>query len=414
MGRRVCAATRHPSRARATGRSVAGGFRRLAARADGGRGHRHHLPRRPPVAAGHPGAHPRPAQVAGARRAARPRSCSRGGWGGATYDVALRFLAEDPWERLAALREAVPNICLQMLLRGRNTVGYTPYPTRSPTLSSPRPPSTGIDIFRIFDALNNVDQMRPAIDAVRETGTAIAEVALCYTGDLLDPDEKLYTLDYYLVWPSRSWRPGRTSSRSRTWPGCCAPRPRPAGDGAAGAVRSAGAPAHPRHRRWTAGHPLAAVEAGVDAVDVASRPMAGTTSQPALSAIVAATGTPARHRSGPASGVRPRAVLGGAAQGLRAVRVRACLARPGASTPTRSPAVSCPTCVSRRSRSAWATGSRQIEDKYAAANRMLGGIVKVTPSSQGGRGPRTGWSAPTSTRLSSPPSRSRLGASRTR
>src|SRR5690349_11521814 len=119
-------------------------------------------------------------------------------WGGATYDVALRFLAEDPWERLAALREAVPNICLQMLLRGRNTVGYTPYPTEVTDAFVQEAAATGIDIFRIFDALNDVGQMRPAIDAVRETGTAIAEVALCYTGDLGDPAERLYTLDYYL------------------------------------------------------------------------------------------------------------------------------------------------------------------------------------------------------------------------
>ncbi|MDQ4094296.1 MAG: pyruvate carboxylase, partial [Actinomycetota bacterium] len=119
-------------------------------------------------------------------------------WGGATYDVALRFLAEDPWERLAALREAVPNLCLQMLLRGRNTVGYTPYPTEVTTAFVEQAVETGLDIFRIFDALNDVSQMRPAIDTVRETGQAIAEVALCYTADLSDPAEKLYTLDYYL------------------------------------------------------------------------------------------------------------------------------------------------------------------------------------------------------------------------
>ncbi|MGA4792560.1 pyruvate carboxylase, partial [Nocardia sp. AB354] len=119
-------------------------------------------------------------------------------WGGATYDVALRFLYEDPWERLAALREAIPNICLQMLLRGRNTVGYTPYPEQVTRAFVREATGTGIDIFRIFDALNNVDQMRPAIDAVRETGTALAEVAMSYTGDLSNPDENLYTLDYYL------------------------------------------------------------------------------------------------------------------------------------------------------------------------------------------------------------------------
>ncbi len=119
-------------------------------------------------------------------------------WGGATYDVALRFIAEDPWERLAALRYNMPGLCLQMLLRGRNTVGYTPYPTKVTTSFVAEAAEVGIDIFRIFDALNDVEQMRPAIEAVRETGSTIAEVALCYTGDLNSPAEDLYTLDYYL------------------------------------------------------------------------------------------------------------------------------------------------------------------------------------------------------------------------
>lgn len=119
-------------------------------------------------------------------------------WGGATYDVALRFLGEDPWERLASLREALPNVAIQMLLRGRNTVGYTPYPTEVTDAFVREAAGTGVDVFRIFDALNDVSQMRPAIDAVLATGSTVAEVALCYTGDLLDPAEDLYTLDYYL------------------------------------------------------------------------------------------------------------------------------------------------------------------------------------------------------------------------
>ena len=105
-----------------------------------------------------------------------PELLSVEAWGGATYDVALRFLHEDPWDRLAKLRQAVPNVCLQMLLRGRNTVGYTPYPTAVTNAFVQEAAETGIDIFRIFDALNDVEQMRPAIEAVRETGTTIAEV----------------------------------------------------------------------------------------------------------------------------------------------------------------------------------------------------------------------------------------------
>ena len=119
----------------------------------------------------------------------------------------------------------MPGLCLQMLLRGRNTVGYTPYPTKVTTSFVAEAAEVGIDIFRIFDALNDVEQMRPAIEAVRETGSAIAEVALCYTGDLNSPTEDLYTLDYYLRLAEKMVMPGRTSSRSRTWPACCA-RPR--------------------------------------------------------------------------------------------------------------------------------------------------------------------------------------------
>src|SRR3954466_4691536 len=136
--------------------------------------------------------------VAGHVARTTPQLLSLEAWGGATYDVALRFLHEDPWDRLAALREAVPNICLQMLLRGRNTVGYTPYPEQVTTTFVAEAAHTGIDVFRVFDALNDVAQMRPAIDAVREAGSAVAEVALCYTADLSDPAEQLYDLDYYL------------------------------------------------------------------------------------------------------------------------------------------------------------------------------------------------------------------------
>ena len=165
--------------------------------------------------------------VAGHVARMTPQLWSLEAWGGATYDVALRFLSEDPWERLAKLRQAAPNLCLQMLLRGRNTVGYTPYPTDVTNAFVEEAAATGIDVFRIFDALNDVEQMRPAIDAVLSTGTTVAEVALCYTGDLSDPSERLYTLDYYLgLASSGSWSRGRTSWRSRTWPGCCGPRPR--------------------------------------------------------------------------------------------------------------------------------------------------------------------------------------------
>src|SRR6478752_3198271 len=211
-------------------------------------------------------------------------------WGGATYDVALRFLNEDPWERLAALREAIPNIGLQMLLRGRNTVGYTPYPTEVTEAFVQEAAETGIDVFRVFDALNDVSQMRPAIDAVRATGTSVAEVALCYTGDLSSPGEKLYTLDYYLRLADQIVEAGAHVLAIKDMAGLLRA---PAARTLVTALRERfDLPLH-LHTHDTAGGQLAtllaASAAGVDAVDAASASMAGTTSQPPLSALVAAT-----------------------------------------------------------------------------------------------------------------------------
>ncbi len=210
-------------------------------------------------------------------------------WGGATYDVALRFIAEDPWERLAALRYNMPGLCLQMLLRGRNTVGYTPYPTKVTTSFVAEAAQVGIDIFRIFDALNDVEQMRPAIEAVRETGTTVAEVALCYTGNLTSPKEDLYTLDYYLRLAEKIVEAGAHVLAIKDMAGLLRP---PAAKKLVTALRGRfDLPVH-LHTHDTAGGQLAtqiaAFDAGVDAVDVASAPMAGTTSQVPASALVAA------------------------------------------------------------------------------------------------------------------------------
>ncbi|MFM1785231.1 MAG: hypothetical protein RLZZ108_255, partial [Actinomycetota bacterium] len=218
-----------------------------------------------------------------------PQLLSVEAWGGATYDVALRFLGEDPWERLVALRAAMPNLCIQMLLRGRNTVGYTPYPTEVTEAFVREAAASGVDIFRIFDALNDVDQMKPAIDAVLKTGTAVAEVGLCYTADLLNPDEKLYTLDYYLNLADKIVAAGAHIIAIKDMAGLLRPA------AAAKLVKALrdrfDLPVH-LHTHDTAGGQLAtlmaAIDAGVDAVDVASAPMAGTTSQPSASALIAA------------------------------------------------------------------------------------------------------------------------------
>ncbi|MGA1628432.1 MAG: pyruvate carboxylase, partial [Aquiluna sp.] len=218
-----------------------------------------------------------------------PELLSIEAWGGATYDVALRFLGEDPWERLDALRAKLPNICIQMLLRGRNTVGYTPYPTEVTDAFIKEAAATGVDIFRIFDALNDVDQMTPAIQAVREHTGSVAEVGLSYTGNFLDPNENLYTLDYWLKLADSVVAAGAHVLAIKDMAGLL--RPSAAATLVTALRDRFDLPVH-LHTHDTAGGQLAtllaAVDAGVDAVDVASAPMAGTTSQPSASGLVAA------------------------------------------------------------------------------------------------------------------------------
>ncbi len=304
-------------------------------------------------------------------------------WGGATYDVALRFLGEDPWARLTALRAAMPNICIQMLLRGRNTVGYTPYPVEVTDAFVREATDAGVDIFRIFDALNDVNQMIPAIDAVLKTKTAIAEVSICYTGDLLDPKEDLYTLDYYLGLARQIVAAGAHIIAIKDMAGLLRPQ------AAAKLVKAIRAefevPVH-LHTHDTAGGQLAtliaAIDAGVDAVDVASAPMAGTTSQPSASALVAALANTDRDSgisldemtalepyweavrnayapfesglSGPTGRVYKHEIPGGQLSNLRQQAI------------------------------ALGLGNQfeRVEDMYAAANRILGRPPKVTPSSK--------------------------------
>ncbi|MEK6438707.1 pyruvate carboxylase [Pseudonocardia sp. T1-2H] len=304
-------------------------------------------------------------------------------WGGATYDVALRFLAEDPWERLAALREAVPNICTQMLLRGRNTVGYTPYPTEVTDAFVTEAAQTGMDIFRIFDALNDIAQMRPAIEAVRNTGTALAEVALCYTADLSNPDEKLYTLDYYLRLAEQIVDAGAHVLAIKDMAGLLRP---PAARTLVTALRERfDLPVH-LHTHDTAGGQLAtlmaAIDAGVDAVDAAVASMAGTTSQPSLSALVAATDHTER-----ATGLSLQAVAD-LEPYWEAVRKVYAPFESGLASPTgrvyhhEIPGGQLSNL--RQQAIALGLGDRfeLIEDLYAAADRMLGRLVKVTPSSK--------------------------------
>ncbi|CAN7451852.1 pyruvate carboxylase [Terrabacter sp. LjRoot27] len=312
-----------------------------------------------------------------------PQLLSMEAWGGATYDVALRFLAEDPWERLAALREAMPNIPLQMLLRGRNTVGYTPYPTAVTDAFVREAASTGLDIFRIFDSLNDVSQMRPAVEAVLATDTAVAEVALCYTGNLMSPGEKLYTLDYYLRLAEQIVDTGAHVLAIKDMAGLLRA---PAAARLVRALRERfDLPVH-LHTHDTAGGQigtlLAAIDAGVDAVDAATATMAGTTSQPSLSALVAATDDTDRPTGLDIENVFALEPY------WEAVRH---LYRPfesGLDSPTgrvyfhEIPGGQLSNL--RQQAIALGLGDRfeAIEDMYAAANRILGNVVKVTPSSK--------------------------------
>jgi pyruvate carboxylase len=321
--------------------------------------------------------------VAGHVARTTPQLWSLEAWGGATYDVALRFLSEDPWERLAALRQAVPNIQLQMLLRGRNTVGYTPYPTAVTEAFVQEAAATGIDVFRIFDALNDVEQMRPAIEAVRATGTTLAEVALCYTGDLSDPGETLYTLDYYLRLAERIVDAGAHVLAIKDMAGLLRA---PAARTLVRALRERfDLPVH-LHTHDTPGGQLAtllaAIDAGVDAVDAACAAVAGTTSQPALSALVATTDHSARSTGLDLAAVNAlepyweatRRVYAPFESGLPSPTGRVYTHEiPGGQ-------------LSNLRQQAIALGLgekfEQIEDMYAAANDILGNIVKVTPSSK--------------------------------
>src|SRR4051794_26692083 len=321
--------------------------------------------------------------VAGHVARMTPHLWSLEAWGGATYDVALRFLSEDPWERLAALRQAVPNVCLQMLLRGRNTVGYTPYPTDVTVAFVQEAAATGIDVFRIFDALNDVEQMRPAIEAVRGTGTPAPEVALCYTADLSGPDEKLYTLDYYLRLAERIVEAGAHVLAIKDMAGLLRA---PAARTLVGALRERfDLPVH-LHTHDTPGGQLAtlvaAIESGVDAVDAACAAMSGTTSQPALSALVATTDHSPRETGLDLAAVcdlesyweATRRVYAPFESGLPSPtgRVYTHEIPGGQLSNLRQQAISL------------GLGEKfeQVEDMYAAANDILGNIVKVTPSSK--------------------------------
>src|SRR5262245_30266358 len=207
-------------------------------------------------------------------------------WGGATFDVMLRFLHEDPWERPARLREAVPNILLQMMVRASNAVGYTSYADNVVRHFIAQAADAGIDLFRVFDAVNGVDNMRVAIDAVRESG-ALCEATMCYTGDLFDGARPKWNLRYYVEMGRQLEKAGAHILGIKDMAGVCRPR---AARALVAALRDeVGLPIH-FDTHDTSGiaatSVLAAIDAGADAVYGALDAMSGLTSQPNLSAMV--------------------------------------------------------------------------------------------------------------------------------
>ncbi|ESY00938.1 pyruvate carboxylase [Mesorhizobium sp. LNJC405B00] len=228
------------------------------------------------------------AGIAGTYARALPRLLSLECWGGATFDVAMRFLTEDPWERLSKVREAAPNLLLQMLLRGANGVGYTNYPDNVVQHFVSHAAAGGVDLFRVFDCLNWVENMRVAMDAVGAEGKLV-EAAICYTGDILDPARAKYDLKYYVGLAKELQAAGAHIIAVKDMAGLLKPA---AARVLFKALREAtDLPIH-FHTHDTSGLSaatvLAGVESGVDAIDAAIDSFSGNTSQPCLGSIVEA------------------------------------------------------------------------------------------------------------------------------
>lgn len=312
-----------------------------------------------------------------------PELTSVEAWGGATFDVGMRFLHESPWMRLDEIREAMPNVNIQMLLRGRNTVGYTPYPDSVTRAFVQEAAASGIDIFRIFDALNDVSQMRPAIDAVLETNTTVAEVAMAYSGNLLDPAEDLYTLDYYLNLAEEIVDAGAHVLAIKDMAGLL--RPAAAAKLVTALRERFDLPVHV-HTHDTAGGQLAtylaAAQAGADVVDVASAPLAGTTSQPSMSALVAAFANTERD-----TGLSLQAVSD-LEPYWEAVRQVYAPFESGIPGPTgrvykhEIPGGQLSNLRTQAKALGLADRFELVEDYYAGVNEILGRPTKVTPSSK--------------------------------
>ncbi len=303
-------------------------------------------------------------------------------WGGATFDSAMRFLKECPWQRLADLRERIPNILFQMLLRSANAVGYTNYPDNVVREFVKEAAGAGIDVFRIFDALNNASDMRVAMEVVLKSG-AICEAAICYTGDILDPHRPKYDLKYYVGLAKKLEQLGAHILAIKDMAGLC--KPYAAELLVKTLKQEVGIPIH-FHTHDTAGVQAASVikaaEVGLDIADGAMAPMSGGTSQPNLNALVESLRHTARDTKLSAE------PLDAMAEYWRAVREFY--------VPFESPVLAAGADLYRHEmpggqytnlfEQARALGLADrwpdVCRTYADVNQMLGDIVKVTPTSK--------------------------------
>ncbi|SDZ97699.1 pyruvate carboxylase [Rubrimonas cliftonensis] len=303
-------------------------------------------------------------------------------WGGATFDVAYRFLQECPWQRLRDLRRRMPNHLLQMLLRSSNGVGYTNYPDNVVRLFTLQAAQTGVDVFRVFDSLNWVENMRVAMDAVLESGK-ILEASICYTGDIDDPDRAKYSLDYYVSMAKELEAAGAHILGLKDMAGLLKPA---AARRLVSALKNEVAiPVH-FHTHDTSGlsgaSVLAAAEAGVDAADAAMDAFSGMTSQPCLGSIVAALRGQERD-----TGLDPAAVraISDYWEQVRAkyVAFETDMKAPAAEVYLHEMPGGQFTNLKAQARSVGLEDKwPEVAKAYAEANAMFGDIVKVTPSSK--------------------------------
>jgi len=322
------------------------------------------------------------ARVSGAYARALPQLLSLECWGGATFDVSMRFLTEDPWDRLALIRKGAPNILLQMLLRGANGVGYTNYPDNVVQHFVKQAAAGGVDLFRVFDCLNWVENMRVAMDAVGAEGKLI-EAAICYTGDILDPARAKYDLKYYVALAKDLEAAGAHIIAVKDMAGLLKPA---AARVLFKALREAtDLPIH-FHTHDTSGIAaatvLAAVDAGVDAIDAAMDSLSGNTSQPCLGSIVEALKGSERDPGLDAKWIRRLSFYWEAVRNQYAA-FESDLKGPASEVYLHEMPGGQFTNLKEQARSlGLETRWHEVAQAYHDVNLMFGDIVKVTPSSK--------------------------------